>query len=201
MGIPTDITLYTATTPNGVKISTLLEELGLEYKVIAIDMSITEQKAPWFFEINPNGRIPAITDKWTDESDIRVSESGAILQYLVDRYDKDHKGFLFWQMGGVGPMQGQANHFVKFAPEKIQYGIDRYINETRRLYSVLDAQLAKSTSGFIVGDRVTIADFALFGWIAGHDYTGVSLDEFSHIDKWLKTLSERLAFQKGWQVP
>ncbi|PNP47419.1 hypothetical protein TGAMA5MH_01238 [Trichoderma gamsii] len=211
MGIPTDITLYTVATPNGIKISILLEELGLEYKVRAIDVSINEQKGPWFLKINPNGRLPAITDKWTDGSDIHVFESGAILQYLVDRYDKDNRVSYsrdskeIWEVnswiGGVGPMQGQAKHFINAAPEKNQYSIDRYINETRRLYSVMESQLAKSTSGFLVGNRVTIADCALFGWVLDRDYTGISLDKFPHIDKWLRTLSQRPAFQKGRQVP
>ncbi|KAL6902633.1 glutathione S-transferase [Trichoderma evansii] len=189
MGIPTDITLYTAATPNGIKISILLEELGLKYNVRVIG--------------------------WIDRSDINVFESGAILQYLVDRYDKDNKAsyprdskeiwevnsWLHWQIGGVGPMQGQAKHFINAAPEKIQYSIDRYVNETHRLYSVMDSQLAKSTSGFLVGDRVTIADCALVRWIMDRDYTGISLDELPHINKWLKTLSQRPAFQKGRQVP
>ncbi|KAL7795087.1 glutathione S-transferase [Trichoderma ceciliae] len=202
MGIPTDITLYTAATPNGIKVSILLEELGLDYKVRTLDMGNNEQKEPWFLEINPNGRIPAITDKWTDGSDIRVFESGAVLQYLVDRYDKDHKvsypkdskntwevnSWLHWQMGGLGPMQGQSNHFNRYAPEKIQYGIDRYTNETRRLYSVMNSQLAKSTSGFLVGDRVTIADISAWGW-------------FPHLDKWLHALLERPGFEKGRHVP
>ncbi|KAK4065417.1 hypothetical protein Trihar35433_7537 [Trichoderma harzianum] len=235
MGIPTDITLYTAATPNGIKASILLEELGLEYKVHAIDMTANEQKEDWFLEINPNGRIPALTDKWTDGSEIRIFESGAILQYLVDRYDKDHKvsypkdsketwevnSWLHFQMGGLGPMQGQANHFnreflnnmsivnellltkvsVGYAPEKIQYGINRYTNETRRLYSVLNNQLAKSTSGFLVGDRVTIADIASWGWVASHAWAGVSLDEFPALDKWLHTLLERPGFEKGRHVP
>ncbi|KAL6900353.1 glutathione S-transferase [Trichoderma evansii] len=215
MGIPTDITLYTAGTPNGIKVSILLEELGLEYKVHPISMSKNEQKESWFLEINPNGRIPAITDKWTDGSDIRVFESGSILQYLVDRYDKDNKvsyprdsketvevnSWLHFQMGGLGPMQGQANHFNRYAPEKIQYGINRYVNETRRLYSVLESQLAKSTSGFLVGDRVTIADIASWGWVASHAYAGVSLDEFPHLDKWLHSLLQRPGFEKGRNVP
>ncbi|KAK1237443.1 hypothetical protein MKX08_003068 [Trichoderma sp. CBMAI-0020] len=215
MGIPTDITLYTAGTPNGIKVSILLEELGLEYKVHAIKMSANEQKEPWFLAINPNGRIPAITDKWTDGSDIRVFESGAILQYLVERYDTEHKvsypreaketwevnSWLHWQMGGLGPMQGQANHFNRYAPEKIQYGINRYVNESRRLYGVMDAQLAKSSSGFLVGDRLTVADVAAWGWVASHAYAGVSLDEFPHVDKWLHTLLQRPGFEKGRHVP
>ncbi|KAL7806650.1 glutathione S-transferase [Trichoderma gracile] len=215
MGIPTDIVLYTAATPNGIKVSILLEELGLEYKIRSIDLGKNEQKEQWFLDINPNGRIPAITDTWTDGTPIRVFESGAILQYLVDRYDKDHKvsyprdaketwevnSWLHWQMGGLGPMQGQANHFSRYAPEKIQYGIDRYTNETRRLYSVLDTQLSKSPSGYLVGDRVTIADIASWGWVASHAWAGVSLAEFPHLEKWLHALLERPGFEQGRHVP
>jgi glutathione S-transferase len=177
--IKTDITLYTTNTPNGIKPSILLEELNLEYKVHAIKMTENEQKEEWFLKINPNGRIPALTDT-LDGKQIRVFESGAMLQYLVDRYDKDHKfsfpqgsaehwemtSWLMWQMGGLGPMQGQANHFKRYAPEKIEYGINRYTNETRRLYRTLDTHLSKQESGYIVGGKVTIADISIWGWVA-----------------------------------
>ncbi|KAH6603272.1 hypothetical protein Trco_008047, partial [Trichoderma cornu-damae] len=229
MGIPTDITLYTAGTPNGIKITILLEELGLEYKIRTLQFSTNEQKAPWFLEINPNGRIPAITDTWTDGSEIRVFESGAVMQYIVDRYDKDHKVSypsgsketwevnswaslfslacgvtrcdLHWQMAGLGPMQGQANHFQRYAPEKIEYGINRYVNETRRLYSVMDSHLAKSTSGFLAGDRLSIADIACWAWVAAHAWAEVSLDEFPHVNKWLHALLLRPGFEKGRHIP
>ncbi|KHO00570.1 glutathione S-transferase II [Metarhizium album ARSEF 1941] len=201
MATKTDIVLYTASTPNGIKASIALEELGLQYK-------------PWFLEINPNGRIPALTDA-LDGKKVRVFESGAILEYLADRYDKDHKisyprdtpehwevtSWLMWQMGGLEPMQGQANHFKRYAPEKIEYGINRYGNETRRLYRTMDDHLAKSPHGFLVGDRVTIADISCWGWVAAHTWAGVSLDEFPHLDKWLKTLLKRPGFEKGRHVP
>ncbi|KAH8174375.1 glutathione S-transferase [Sarocladium implicatum] len=215
MPTPTDITLYTVNTPNGIKASIALEELGLDYKVYPIRMTDDEQKEPWFLEINPNGRIPALTDKFTDGETIRVFESGAILQYLVDRYDKDHKisypagsrehwevtSWLMWQMGGLGPMQGQANHFKRYAPEKIEYGINRYVNETRRLHRVLDTHLAKSTSGFIVGDRLTIADIASWGWVASSKWAGVNPEEFPALDKWFFKLLERPGFEAGRNVP
>ncbi|KAM5356491.1 hypothetical protein ACJ41O_003137 [Fusarium nematophilum] len=211
----TDITLYTVGTPNGIKASILLEELGLDYKVYPIKMTDNEQKEPWFLEINPNGRIPAITDKFEDGEQIRVFESGAILQYLVDRYDKDHKvsyphgsrehwettSWLMWQMGGQGPMQGQANHFKRYAPEKIQYGIDRYVNETRRLYRTMDTALAKNPSGYLVGDKVTVADIACWGWVAAAKWAGVDLAEFPHLEKWLYKLLERPGFEAGRNVP
>src|SRR5204862_3679939 len=135
-------------------------------------MAKNTQKEPWFLEINPNGRIPALTDTFTDGKAIRIFESGSILQYLAEQYDTDYKisyprgtreayevnSWLFFQNAGVGPMQGQANHFMRYAPERIEYGINRYVNEARRLYGVLDAHLAKSESGFLVGDHITIAD-------------------------------------------
>jgi glutathione S-transferase len=212
---PTDITLYTVGTPNGIKVSILLEELQLEYKVHKIAFDKNEQKEDWFLAINPNGRIPAITDKDADGSTIRVFESGAILEYLVAKYDKDHKlsypygskehweviSWLMWQMGGLGPMQGQANHFSRYAPEKIQYGIDRYVNETRRLYRTMDTHLAKSPSGYLVGDRVTIADISCWGWVAHGFWAGVNIDEFPALKKWLYKLLERPGFEAGRNVP
>lgn len=212
---PTDIHLYTAQTPNGIKVSMLLEELNLEYKVTELSFSKNEQKEPWYLEINPNGRIPAITDTFTDGKPIRVFESGAILQYLVERYDTEERfsyprgareywevqSWLFWQMGGLGPMQGQANHFFRYAPEKIEYGIKRYQGETKRLYSVMESQLAKSTSGFLVGDKLTIADIACWGWTNSHDWAGVPLDEFPKVAEWLEKLKSREALARGADIP
>ncbi|KAF4121845.1 glutathione S-transferase [Geosmithia morbida] len=210
-----DITLYTVGTPNGIKVSILLEELNLDYKVHTISFKDNEQKAPWFLEINPNGRIPALTDKTEDGKTIRVFESGAILQYLVARYDEEHKlsfptdtpehwemtSWLMWQMGGLGPMQGQANHFFRYAPEKIQYGIDRYINETRRLYRTLDTHLEKQPSGYIVGGKCTIADIASWGWVAGAAGCNVDINEFPHLKKWVYQCLERPGFEAGRHVP
>ncbi|KAG5980066.1 hypothetical protein E4U55_004428 [Claviceps digitariae] len=211
----TDITLYTGQTPNGIKISIALEELGLEYEVYTIKMMENEQKQPWFLDINPNGRLPAITDTLPDGHKIRVFESGAILEYLVDRYDQDHKisyprgsaehwevtSWLHWSIGGLGPMQGQANHFKRYAPQQIQYGIDRYTNETRRLYRTMDDHLAKSPHGYLVGDRVTIADIVSWGWVSAHTWAGISLQEFPHLEKWLLKLLQRPGFEKGRHVP
>ncbi|KAJ5988094.1 glutathione S-transferase II [Penicillium waksmanii] len=213
MGTRTDITLYTASTPNGIKVPILLEELGLEFKLQPIRIMDNEQKQPWFLEINPNGRIPAITDTWTDGERIRIFESGAILEYIIDRYDKDYKtsypkdsrehwevkSWLMWQMGGLGPMQGQLEHFQKYAPEKVEYSINRYSNETRRLYGTLENHLAKSSHGLLVGDRVTIADIACWGWISSHA-DGVFLSDFPHLERWMDKLSKRPGFDKGRHV-
>jgi len=215
MASRSDIHLYTTQTPNGVKISITLEELGLPYKVTKIDISKNTQKEPWFLEINPNGRIPALTDTFSDGKLIRLFESGSIQQYLVDQYDKDHKisypkgsreyyevnNWLFFLNAGVGPMQGQANHFSRYAPERIEYGINRYRNETRRLYGVLNTHLEKSTSGYLVGDRATIADFAHYGWISGAFWAGIDIDEFPHLKAWEARMAARPGVQKGAAVP
>ncbi|KAH7146663.1 thioredoxin-like protein [Dactylonectria estremocensis] len=194
----TDITLYTVDTPNGIKVSILLEVLGLDYKVHPIKMMDNEQKEPWFLENNPNGRIPAITDTFTDGAQLRVFESGAILEYLVDRYDQDHK---------VSYPRNTREHWettswVRYAPEKIEYGINRYVNETRRLYRTMDTHLAKSTSGFLVCDRVTIADVpAGAGRLLPVQWADIDLAEFPHLEKWLYKLLERPGFRQGRNVP
>merc|ERR1712054_360627 len=191
---PTNITLYTVGTPNGIKASIMLEELNLEYKVHKMSFDKNEQKEDWFLAINPNG---------------------AILEYLAATYDKDHKisypyasnehwevtSWLMWQMGGLGPMQGQANHFNRYAPEKIPYGINRYVNETRRLYRTMDTHLAKSPHGYLVGDRVTVADISCWGWVAHGFWAGVEIDDFPALKKWLYKLLERPGFEAGRHVP
>jgi len=210
-----DIHLYTAQTPNGIKISITLEELGLPYEVTNINISKNTQKEPWFLEINPNGRIPALTDTFTDGKTIRLFESGSIQQYLVEQYDTEHKisypkgtreyyevnNWLFFLNAGVGPMQGQANHFHRYAPEHIEYGVNRYQNETRRLYKVLDDQLAKSTSGYLVGDKCTIADIAHWGWVTAAFWCGVEIDAFPHLKAWDERMLARPAVEKGRNVP
>ncbi|KAK3939573.1 glutathione S-transferase [Diplogelasinospora grovesii] len=210
-----NIHLYTAQTPNGIKVSMLLEELGLPYQVTHIEFSKNTQKEPWFLEINPNGRIPALTDTFTDGAPIRLFESGSIMQYLVDRYDTENKvsypkgsreyyetnNWLFWQVGGLGPMQGQANHFTRYAPEKIQYAIDRYQNETRRLYRVMDTHLQKAGSEYLVGNKCTIADLSCWGWVASHHWAGVSIDDFPHLNAWLERMLKRPGVEKGRHVP
>ncbi|KAF8466981.1 glutathione S-transferase GstA [Kalaharituber pfeilii] len=214
---PPVISLYTVNTPNGVKISIALEELGLSYNVHVHDFSKNTQKEPWFLEINPNGRIPAITDhSFRDGAPIHVFESGAILEYLTERYDPEHKisyphgtreyweqqQWLFFQNAGVGPMQGQANHFKRYAPEQIPYGINRYVNETKRLYSVLEARLARPESkGYLVGDHVSIADITCYGWVRAAAWAGVDIDEFPKLKEWEERLEKRPAFQKGVNTP
>ncbi|KAI9094122.1 glutathione S-transferase [Phlyctochytrium arcticum] len=205
------ITLYTVGTPNGQKASIALEELGIPYKTVKIDFSKQEQKQESFLKINPNGRIPAIVDH--KRGDFPVFESGAILLYLAEHYDPKHIllpqdankrseaiQWLMWQMGGLGPMQGQANHFFRYAPEKIQYGISRYQEETRRLYSVMERQLAHGKP-YLIGDEYSVADIASFGWTAAHNWAGVSLDEFPKVDKWLHTVAKREGVKRGMDVP
>jgi GST-like protein len=200
------IDLYTAATPNGHKVSILLEELGLPYEVHDLSFDKKEQKAPAFLKINPNGRIPAIVDR--DNGDFPVFESGAILVYLAERTGQllpaDPKGrslvmqWLMFQMGGVGPMQGQANVFFRYFPEKLQGAIDRYQHETRRLYEVLDSRLQQAE--YLAGDY-SIADIATFPWVRGHEWSGVSVQGLPALQRWMAALEARPAVQRGLQVP
>ncbi|BCQ60431.1 glutathione S-transferase [Pseudomonas sp. Boi14] len=200
------IDLYTAATPNGHKVSILLEELDLPYEVHALSFDKKEQKAPAFLKINPNGRIPAIVDR--DNGDFPVFESGAILVYLAERTGQllpaDPKGrslvmqWLMFQMGGVGPMQGQANVFFRYFPEKLQGAIDRYQHETRRLYEVLDSRLQQAE--YLAGDY-SIADIATFPWVRGHEWSGVSVQGLPALQRWMAALEARPAVQRGLQVP
>ncbi|WP_017851285.1 glutathione S-transferase family protein [Leptospira interrogans serovar Szwajizak] len=201
------IELYSASTPNGRKISIMLEELGIPYTVHPINLDKLEQKQEWFLKINPNGRIPAIIDK--DNEDFTVFESGAILIYLAEKTGKllpknpKEKStviqWLMFQMGGVGPMQGQAGVFLKYAPEKIPFAINRYQNETKRLYSVLDRRL--SDSKFLGGKDLSIADIATWPWVNIHDWVEISLDEFPNLKRWNDELEKRPAFIKGKDIP
>jgi len=200
------IDLYTATTPNGRKVSIALEEMGLAYEAHSFNLRAMDQKKPEFLKINPNGRIPAIVDR--DAHDFAVFESGAILIYLAEKTGKllptDAKGrstvfqWLMWQMGGLGPMQGQANVFLRYWPEQIPSVISRYQNETRRLFGVMDTQLSKSE--WLAGDY-SIADIACYPWVAQHDWSGISLEPFADLARWFAKMGERAAVQKGMQVP
>lgn len=200
------IDLYTASTPNGQKASIALEELELPYEAHAIDLGTREQKQDWFLELNPNGRIPVIVDRSND--DLVVFESGAILLYLAERTGRllspDPKlrsetiQWLMLQMGGIGPMQGQANVFYRYAPEPIPYAIERYQNETRRLYEVLDRRLRDRN--FLIGDY-SIADIASFTWVRSHEWSGVSVDGLENLQRWLSRIEARPAVVRGLVVP
>jgi glutathione S-transferase/GST-like protein len=200
------IDLYTAATPNGHKVSIALEELDLAYEVHALDLSAGPQKEPWFLAINPNGRIPAIVDR--GNGDFAVFESGAILLYLAEKTGRllpaDEKGrsevvqWLMFQMGGLGPMMGQANVFARYFPEKIPAAIDRYLRESRRLLEVLDRRLA--TRSWLAGDY-SIADIANFAWARIHDWPGVDVSGLDHLHRWMERIAERPAVQRGLAVP
>jgi len=200
------IDLYTAATPNGWKASILLEELAVPYQVHAVSLSRGDQKQPDYLKINPNGRIPAIVDR--DAGDFAVFESGAILIYLAEKYGRllpaDVNGrsqviqWLMFQMGGIGPMQGQANVFFRYAPEKIPYAIDRYQAETKRLYRVLDTQLQGRE--FLCGDY-SIADIANWTWVSLHDWAGVSIDDLPALQAWVERIRARPAVQRGIVIP
>jgi glutathione S-transferase len=200
------IELFTAATPNGWKASITLEELALPYKVRRIDFDKREQKEPWYLKINPNGRIPAIVDH--GNGDFAVFESGALMIYLAEKAGKllpaDVKGrslviqWLMFQMGGIGPMMGQANVFYRYAPERIPYAIDRYQREVRRLFEVLDSRLEDNE--FLAGDY-SLADIANWSWVRGYKWSGVTLDGLDHLTRWMNAVSERPAVKRGVDVP
>ncbi len=200
------IDLYTSPTPNGYKVSITLEELGLPYNLHVIDLSSGAQKEPWFLAINPNGRIPAMIDR--ANGDFPVFESGAMMLYLAEREGKlipsDEKGrslvvqWLMFQMGGLGPMMGQANVFTRYFPEVIQPAIDRYLRESRRLLEVLDGHLA--TNEYLAGDY-SIADIANFAWARIHEWPGVDISGLDHLVRWMDASAERPAVQRGLAAP
>jgi len=200
------IDLYTAATPNGWKASITLEELELPYELHAIDLSSGEQKKPWFTAINPNGRIPAIVDRGND--DFAVFESGAIMIYLAEKAGRllpsDEKGrsrvmqWLMFQMGGLGPMMGQANVFNRYFPEKIPAAIDRYLRESRRLLEVLDGHLASHE--YLAGDY-SIADIANWSWAHIYDWPGVDIEGLDNLQRWMDAVGARPAVQRGRAIP
>ena len=187
----------------------------LSYTIHTIDMRNNAQKEPWFLEMNPNGRVPALTDTFTDGKQIRLFESGSIMQYLVDRYDTNQlisypKGsresyevnsWLFFQVANIGPMQGQATHFHRYVDQQHPYSESRYKNEVRRLYRVLDTHLSTSPSGYLVGDKCTIADIAHLGWIALADWSGIDAAPFPHLAKWEQKMYTRPGINRGRNVP
>ncbi|KDQ29264.1 hypothetical protein PLEOSDRAFT_1055238 [Pleurotus ostreatus PC15] len=212
--------LYTAPTPNGHKVSVFLEELkaayGIDYDVEKIDISKNVQKEPWFIKLNPNGRIPVLVDR--SRNDFPVFETAAIILYLQHHYDKDGKfgwtaekdpdfwseelQWIFFTHGGVGPMQGQANHFNRAAPEKIPYAINRYIEETKRLYGVLEIRL--TGRDWLVGPgkgQYSIADINVIPWIRVHSYAGIeNLDQWPSVKAWVERATARPTFQAGIKV-
>jgi glutathione S-transferase len=197
------ITLYTSPTPNGWKASVTLEELEIPYDVHFIDMMKGVQKEEWFLEINPNGRIPAIVD-----DGFAVFETGAIMIYLAEKAGKllptDAKGrsqviqWLMFQMGGIGPMMGQANVFFRYFPEKIQPAIDRYQNESRRLFEVLERRLADHEW---LTDDFSIADIANWCWVRTHKWSGVSVEGLPGLERWRDAMKARPGCQRGVEVP
>ena len=201
------IDLYTAPTPNGHKASVTLEELGLDYTAHAVNLPKNEQKGEWFLELNPNGRIPVIVDR--EEGDFAVFETGAIMVYLAEKAGRllptDAKGrsetmqWLMFQMGGIGPMMGQANVFHRYFPEKLPSVIDRYQNESRRLFEVIERGLEGKE--WLAADQYTIADIANYCWVKTYKWSGVSIEGLPNLQRWLKAIRPRPAVDRGLAVP
>nr|WP_319385579.1 glutathione S-transferase N-terminal domain-containing protein [uncultured Roseibium sp.] len=199
------IDLYTWTTPNGRKVSILLEELGVDYEVHPINIGQGDQKSPEFLKISPNNKIPAIVDR---DNGLTLMESGAIMWYLAEKYGKFLPNdpldkikvmeWLMWQMGGLGPMAGQAHHFLHFNRGKAEYAEERYEAEVQRLYGVLDNQLAGQD--YIVGDY-SIADMACWPWVSRYEWQQVDLTKYPNVRAWYQRLLAREAVQKGYHVP
>ncbi|CAE7231970.1 unnamed protein product [Rhizoctonia solani] len=223
MSSSNELLLYTAASPNGYKVSILLEELkeayGLQYTFRNIDIRNNEQKEPWFLKINPNGRIPALVDPSRDN--FIVFESAAVILYLAQHYDKERKfsydpvtepnlyseqlQWIFFTHGGIGPIQGQAGHFYRFAPETIPYALDRFINEVKRLYSGKFLNEHLSNRDYLVGSgkgRYGLADMNAFPWVRAHRWAGIeNMDDYPHVQTWLNRISERPQVKTGLDVP
>lgn len=203
------IDLYSWPTPNGHKVHIALEELGLDYVVHPVNIGKGEQFEPDFLRISPNNKIPAIVDRdGPDGEALSVFESGAILVYLAEKTGRLLPAasaaryrvmqWLMFQMGGLGPMLGQAHHFRQYAPERVEYAYQRYTNEARRLYTVMDKRLAESE--YLAGAEYSIADIAAYPWIRPHDNQGQDLDDYPHLARWFATIGEREAVQRGVAV-
>ncbi len=200
------IQLYTWGTPNGRKVSIMLEEVSLPYQVTPINITEDEQFKPEFLAVSPNNKIPAIVD---EENGQTLFESGAILLYLAEKtsrllpQDPEKKWpviqWLMWQMAGQGPMLGQAHHFLQFNPGKSEYAEQRYGQEAQRLYGVLNRQLAQSR--YAAGDELSIADIAIWPWVSRYQFQKIDLHDFPHVLDWYLELAERPAFQAGYRVP
>ena len=205
------IDLYTWGTPNGRKVSVMLEEVGLPYRVHPIDIGKGEQFAPDFLAISPNNKIPAMVDEDGPGGEpLSMFESGAMLLYLARKTGRflpdDEVGhfqvmqWLMFQMGGVGPMFGQAHHFRRFAKEDVPYARDRYTEETKRLYGVMDGRLARSA--YLANDDYSIADIATFPWVARYEWHGIDFEaDYPHVWRWYRTIEERPAVKRGFAVP
>jgi GSH-dependent disulfide-bond oxidoreductase len=203
------IDVFSWPTPNGHKVHIMLEECGLPYRALPINIGAGDQFKPEFLKLSPNNKIPAITDPdGPDGKPISLFESGAILVYLaaktgkflpaIDRAKYEVLEWLMFQMGSVGPMLGQAHHFRMYAPEKIGYAIDRYSNEAKRIYGVIDRRLAQSA--WLAGAQYTIADIATFPWLRSWQNQGIVLSEFPHLEAWFNKIAERPAVQRGVKV-
>ena len=200
------IDLYTWATPNGRKVSIMLEECGLEYTTHAINITEGDQRGEAFTAVSPNQKIPAIHDH---DTGISLMESGAILMYLAEKTGKfmpTETGarwscieWLMWQMGGAGPMLGQVHHFVKFNPDKSEYASERYLNEARRLYSVLDKRLADNA--YMAGEEYSIADMSTWPWISRFEWQTIDMTEFENVTRWYKDIAGRPAVQRGYDIP
>lgn len=203
------IDLYFAPTPNGWKITILLEELGADYRIVPVHLVSGEQYEPQFLRISPNNKIPAIVDRRGDGEPLALFESGAILLYLAEQHGRflptDMAGrwstieWVMWQMSGLGPMLGQHGHFLLYAEERVPYALDRFRNEARRLYGVLDRQLA-ATGAYVAGADYGIADMACFPWVMTHKAQQFELAAFPHVQRWYAELRERPALQRGLAV-
>ena len=203
------IEVFSWPTPNGHKVHIMLEECGLPYKAIPVNIGTGDQFKPAFLTVSPNNKIPAITDpQGPDGKPISLFESGAILVYLAaktgkfmpqsDREKYEVLQWLMFQMGSVGPMLGQAHHFRMYAPDKIGYAIDRYSNEAKRLYGVIDKRLSQSR--YLGGKEYSVADIATFPWLRSWENQGIVLGDYPHLEKWFNTIAQRPAVQRGVQV-
>jgi glutathione S-transferase len=216
----TEIELYTSGTPNNQKACCILEELGLKYTVHNIDLAKKEHKRDWYFKINPNGRIPVLVDNTPGTGNRRrIFESGALMLYLCEKYDKEYCisfpydsdeyweciSWHIWMQSGLGPMQGQANHFYRYAPEKTEHGINRYQAETRRLFGVLENRLKEQEEHglglWIVGGKYTFVDLNIFCLVNWAEWAGVSLDAYPWLKNWLNVIQQRDAVKRSIDVP
>ncbi|KAI0413127.1 glutathione S-transferase [Xylaria grammica] len=207
------LNIYGCASVNPVKLTIAAEEISIPYNYINLDMSAGEPSAEWYASINPNGRMPAIVHLKEDGTSVTVFESAACLLYIASEFDKEHKisypfatpgywsqlSWLSWQIANYGPMMGQAVHFNRYAPEPVPYGAWRYTSECRRLHHVLDKQLASSP--FVAGDRMTVADFAVFIFAHSTKWCGIDINNYPNVKAWHDKLAQRPAFQKGLQVP